>query len=203
MTEYDSQVDHLTMDIRNLPPTETNGYFYFYLPGHPLARQNGMVPLQRHIMSVHIGRWLTPNEVVIFLNKDSQDLRLENLKLTTRSGLIEHAISHPEPVGIVCPQCNNTFLVAPSHANRRRHCSKECGLAGRRKFTVSPEELEQLVWEMPTVKVAKLLGVSDKAIEKRCKQYGIKKPPRGYWAKLQAGHIDPTLADKSYCEPEL
>ena len=38
---------------------------------------------------------------------------------------------------------------------------------------------------MSTVRVAKLLGVSDVAIAKRCKLLGIEKPPRGYWAKVQ------------------
>jgi hypothetical protein len=56
----------------------------------------------------------------------------------------------------------------------------------RRKVTrPSKEELEKLLWEQPTTKIAKELGVSDKAITKWAKSYGIEKPPRGYWAKLQ------------------
>lgn len=47
----------------------------------------------------------------------------------------------------------------------------------------SKEELERLVSEMPTSKLASQLGVSDSAIGKRCKQLGIKKPERGFWAK--------------------
>lgn len=43
-----------------------------------------------------------------------------------------------------------------------------------------------MVWKMSTVKVAHHYGVSDKAVEKRCKKYGIEKPPRGYWAKQAA-----------------
>ena len=39
---------------------------------------------------------------------------------------------------------------------------------------------------MPTSQVAKIFNVSDKAIEKRCKKFGIEKPPRGYWAKKEA-----------------
>ncbi|MFB8789366.1 MAG: group I intron-associated PD-(D/E)XK endonuclease [Potamolinea sp.] len=45
------------------------------------------------------------------------------------------------------------------------------------------EELEKLVWEKPTAQIAKEFGVSDKAVEKWCKGYGIAKPPRGYWMK--------------------
>ena len=43
------------------------------------------------------------------------------------------------------------------------------------------EELSRLVWEKPTRHLAEDFGVSDKAIEKWCKAYGIQKPPRGYW----------------------
>jgi FixJ family two-component response regulator len=46
--------------------------------------------------------------------------------------------------------------------------------------------LEKLIWEKPTSQIAKDLGVSDKAVEKHCKKLGLKKPPRGHWAKIQA-----------------
>ena len=36
---------------------------------------------------------------------------------------------------------------------------------------------------MPTTHIAESYGLSDKAIEKRCKSYNIEKPPRGYWTK--------------------
>ena len=47
----------------------------------------------------------------------------------------------------------------------------------------SKEELEKLIWEKPAMQIAKDFGVSDKAIEKWCVFYGIKKPSRGYWQK--------------------
>lgn len=58
-----------------------------------------------------------------------------------------------------------------------------------RKFNPTKEELSKLIWEMPTTKVAEIFGVSDKAIEKRCKLFGIEKPPRGYWAKKYSKKI--------------
>ncbi|MTW38125.1 hypothetical protein GM541_13815 [Streptococcus pneumoniae] len=45
------------------------------------------------------------------------------------------------------------------------------------------EDLEKLVWEIPTTHIAKKYGVSDKAVGGWCKAYGIDKPPRGYWMK--------------------
>jgi len=47
----------------------------------------------------------------------------------------------------------------------------------------SKEQLHELVWLMPTTKVAERFQVSDKTIEKWCKSLGVEKPPRGYWAK--------------------
>lgn len=47
----------------------------------------------------------------------------------------------------------------------------------------SKEELEKLLWEIPTMQLAKRFGVSDKAIEKWAKSYGLSKPPRGYWSQ--------------------
>lgn len=51
------------------------------------------------------------------------------------------------------------------------------------KFVITKEELEKLVWKMPSTKIARKFGVSGSAIVKRCKKLGIKKPPRGYWTK--------------------
>lgn len=56
----------------------------------------------------------------------------------------------------------------------------------RKVIRPSKEELKNLLWEMPTIKVASQFGVSDKAIEKWAKAYKIEKPPRGYWAKKAA-----------------
>lgn len=50
----------------------------------------------------------------------------------------------------------------------------------------SKEELEIMVWTKSTRDLSKELGISDVAIAKRCKKYGIKKPERGYWNKQYA-----------------
>jgi hypothetical protein len=44
-----------------------------------------------------------------------------------------------------------------------------------------------LVWSEPRVQLAKKLGVSDVAIGKYCRSADIPVPPRGYWARLEAG----------------
>ena len=49
----------------------------------------------------------------------------------------------------------------------------------------SENELKEMVWKIPRTTLAKHLGVSDKAIAKRCKHFNISMPPRGYWSTFQ------------------
>jgi hypothetical protein len=67
--------------------------------------------------------------------------------------------------------------------HQRNYAPKSTNWERPKKFNVSKEDLEKLVWEIPTSKIAKQFGVSDNAISKRCKKFGISKPPRGYWQK--------------------
>lgn len=70
------------------------------------------------------------------------------------------------------------------YAYKSGMCSK-CYHSQTKITWPTKEELEKMVWETPTQQLAKNLGVSDKAVEKRCKKYEIQKPPRGYWAKMK------------------
>lgn len=52
---------------------------------------------------------------------------------------------------------------------------------------LSREELFALVWEKPTSEIAKDFDLSDVAIGKLCTKLQVPKPPRGYWARIEAG----------------
>jgi hypothetical protein len=54
-------------------------------------------------------------------------------------------------------------------------------------FTLTREQLYELVWSEPMQKIAAQVGISDVAIAKNCRKTGIPVPERGYWNKLQAG----------------
>lgn len=54
-------------------------------------------------------------------------------------------------------------------------------------FTLTREQLYDLVWSEPMRRLAKQIGVSDVAIAKHCRKLGVPVPERGYWNKLQAG----------------
>jgi len=54
-------------------------------------------------------------------------------------------------------------------------------------FTLTREQLYDLVWSEPMQRLAKQIGISDVAIAKHCRKLGVPVPERGYWNKLQAG----------------
>ena len=169
-----------------------HGYFYLFWSDHPNATKSGKVHLHRHIAALTRGSWLRKDEIVVFLDGDKKNLREQNLSITTRrehGQRVNNFTSGGERQSLTCEYCSRMFTESYSHAERRKTCSPTCAALSRRKFDPDPAELEKLVWEMPTTKVAELFDVSDKAVGKRCKLYGLEKPPRGYWARVHAGYL--------------
>ena len=164
---------YFDLDLTQLNIIWTAHGLVFYDKDHPLARQNGMVALHRHIMSVHLGHWLKRYEMVYFRDGDKSNISLDNLTMATGRSDVEKQ----------CPRCGKAFHIKQSDAKERNYCSPACWSKASRKFDPTPEELSKLVWEMSTVRIAKEFGVSDKALAKRCRKYGIPKPPPGYWAR--------------------
>ncbi len=164
---------------------EASGHLVFFDPEHPLARQNGMVSMGRHVLSVKLGRWLGAEECVHYVDGNTQNVESDNLVLVTRAELASQM--HNRKVEGICTLCGKPFPVSPSHLEKRSHCSDPCRRLHSRRFEIQAEVLKTMVWEMPTTEIARIYGVSDKAIEKRCKLFGITKPPRGYWARMAAG----------------
>ena len=52
---------------------------------------------------------------------------------------------------------------------------------------ITGAELYEKVWSTPMVTIAKEFGISDRGLAKVCARLEVPVPPRGYWAKLQAG----------------
>jgi len=162
------------------------GYVYFCDNAHPLASPNGFVYYHRHVASLKIGRWLTASEVVHHIDENKANNAPENLEVLTKK---EHTQRHCKGKRgtRTCPSCKETFTLSLTSKRVQKYCSRACmtqkGVG--RKFDPTKKELHELVWSAPTSHVAKLFGVSDVAIAKRCKRLGITKPPRGYWAKAE------------------
>ena len=59
-----------------------------------------------------------------------------------------------------------------------------------------------LVWSRPMTKVAEDLGISDVALKKICDKHRIPTPPRGYWAKRDAGKPTKQIQCHSTSDPQ-
>ncbi|NKJ90568.1 hypothetical protein GFM14_02920 [Rhizobium leguminosarum bv. viciae] len=55
------------------------------------------------------------------------------------------------------------------------------------KRVLTREELHELVWSTPMQQLAQLYGISDRGLAKTCERHLVPVPPRGFWAKLEAG----------------
>lgn len=175
---------------------DTNGYLYKYDPKNIYANKVGKVYEHILVMCNHIGRKLNSNECVHHIDRNKTNNNLNNLLLLT---LEEHARLHAKEdrniiqENRICPCCKKIFTVTST--SDQQYCSHNCYSKSNRKFEISKEDLLILVWSYPTVKVSKLLGVSDVAINKRCKALNIPKPPRGYWRKVETGVIIPQIPE--------
>lgn len=78
-----------------------------------------------------------------------------------------------------CPVCGTNKLKS------LKYCSYNCANETRKKFEVSKEELEKLVYQMSFLAIGRKFNVSDCAVRKRCIKLGVKIPkfPFGYWNK--------------------
>lgn len=59
--------------------------------------------------------------------------------------------------------------------------------SGKACRAVTRQELYDLVWQTPMIKLAKTYGLSDVGLRKICVKYDIPTPPIGYWAKRAHG----------------
>jgi hypothetical protein len=56
-----------------------------------------------------------------------------------------------------------------------------------REITYEREKLYAEVWEEPVLRVALRYGISNVGLAKICRRLSVPLPPRGYWARIQAG----------------
>jgi hypothetical protein len=54
---------------------------------------------------------------------------------------------------------------------------------------VTREELHQMVWQQPMSRLAEEFGISGNGLAKVCDRLNVPYPPRGYWAKKEAGKL--------------
>lgn len=123
----------------------------------------------------------TPNFkslTVNHLDGDKRNNKLENLDWATQADNVKHAwetgLAKPKPTSIkhkTCPACGNNFL---PKQNKTMYCGIDCARFDKRKTTKpSKEDLKKDITSMPMTKVGNKYGVSDNAVRKWCKSYGL------------------------------
>lgn len=164
---------------------KTLGYVYFLDKDHPLSDVNGKVYYHRHVLSVKIGKWMDRSYHVHHLDENKQNNDPSNLEMISPS---RHQRKHGFKNGTktkkvkICKHCSKRFITKDDS-----FCSQSCASKSRNKggidTKITKEELQKLLWEIPTTKIAEKLQCSDVMINKICKKWNINKPPRGYWSK--------------------
>lgn len=103
------------------------------------------------------------------------------LKLANRAGLNPAVGRLPGS----SPGVSTTYCIDCGKPINKR--SKRCNACNHPTKIQWPskEELIKLLWRMPSSTLATEFGVTDNAIGKHCKKYGIEKPSRGYWRKVE------------------
>lgn len=71
---------------------QKNGYITSYCPVHPHRNYKNRMYKHRLVMEEHIGRYLSPTEIVHHINGNKTDNRIENLKLCKDHA--DHTINH-------------------------------------------------------------------------------------------------------------
>lgn len=168
--------------IQPIPNPET-GQQEFRDHQHVIAHLEGVVMIIRHLISKKLGRWIRPGEIVFIVVGHPQNIGDKNLPLKPPAKLARS--THGHMTVQYCPFCGVPLKISRSHKKRYVFDNKTCQRVISRKFEIDPEELRELLWEIPTTEIANLYGISNKAIEKRCRAFGFPKPLRGYWSDLQ------------------
>jgi HNH endonuclease len=154
------------------------GYRVFCDHLHPIANSNGWVYLHRHLASLKIDRWLTNKEQVHHIDGNKLNNSLDNLEILSKK---EHAHKHFGYRKIYkCKICSK-------ESHNAFYCSQECAHQDQERVRLSKEELFNLVWSAPMKQAGAIHGISDSALIKKCKKFGVKMPPNGYWLSRNSG----------------
>lgn len=147
---------------------KTSGYEYFIDRKHPLSNKSGKVYMHRHIMSIHLNKWIDKSYHVHHKDGVRSNNNINNLELISPRS---HGLKHAKELGknirrtLICPYCEKRFI----SKELRQYCSHSCHSSFRQKQLskkIPKELLEKLIKEKSMVAIGKDFNCSDKSIRK-------------------------------------
>lgn len=171
------------------------GYKEIYLPNHPYARSNGTVFEHRLIAEKKIGRPLLPTEVVHHIDENKNNNSDDNLIVFKtnedhsrfhKTGILQ-ALDDGTYISPVqqhrlckCIYCGKTFHLSNLWKSSS-FCSVECRdtynkNSPKKEYQnnkVSKDTLNMLIHQYPFTSIGKMFNVTDNAVRKWCKNYGL------------------------------
>lgn len=166
---------------------DSHGYVMVYMPSHHRAKTNGMVAEHIIVAEEKLGRRLNKLEEVHHEDRDRTNNNPENLYVFAtkedhvryhRNGNMikvdDYYISPSQSLKkSKCTICDNEFTYYECH-HKGQFCSKTCYDKSQRKSErPTKEELFEMIKTTPFVKIGERYGVSDNAVRKWCKSYGL------------------------------
>ncbi len=162
-----------------------NGYLIFRDSSHPLAYpSDSSVYYHRHLASLKVGRWLSPEEHVHHVDENKLNNKEENLQVLSAAehGRVHNTNSLYDSEDRLLEKYNCLFCQKefnPLRVSAKKFCSTECSHANSIKDkNLNKEILNSLIPVMSWVELGKLFGYSDTGIKKRAKALGCTIPSR-------------------------
>lgn len=145
------------------------GYIRYYL--------NGRTCYEHRLVAACLEPGLTSQQQIHHHNADAADNRAANIRIVSRSEHGHIHKGHRQWIRIICPICLSFRSIDRIQWQRRQNhfCSPVCSQFAQRKIEwPSPAELYDLMVTINNWRaIGRLLGVSDNAVRKRAKHYGL------------------------------
>lgn len=161
-------------------------YTFIYMPSHPKASSNGCVYEHVLVAEQKLGRPLTKDEVVHHIDGNKKNNNPDNLMIFAtdsdhigyhngRKAYEQDGVWHTIKPSYTCEQCGKIFERNFTSKGKHVYCSAECAYLSRTQCFPSKKELVDTLidyngnfWQ-----AAKQFGITDNALRKKCKAYGL------------------------------
>lgn len=162
----------------NLKSFNNNGYVAYYIPEHHCASSVGMVYEHMIVAEKMLGRELKNGEVVHHKDRNKKNNSPDNLMVfkTNTDHSAYHAGCDIKPDGDVWVATLSNKVICPVCGNTKDYKAKLCIDCNRKeisKHIPTKENLIEYICTYSMVKVGKIFNVSDNAVRKWCKKYGL------------------------------